>query len=229
MDIEDSRPVAAKNAAKDAAARDVATKDAGWRGSRDLWLTAALSALMEGGVDAVKIQPLASQLNLSRTSFYWFFENRTSLLSALLDHWDGKNTTALVKASEAYAETPAEGMLNVIHCFLEQEAFDPKLEFAVRGWALQSDEVMSRVNSTDELRLAALVRLLQRQGFEEAEADARARTVYLTQIGYISMQVREPMQERIARVPAYVRIFCGEAATGSELARFRSRLGLEAT
>ena len=46
------------------------------RGSRDLWLDAAYQALIEGGVDSVRIQVLSDRLNLSRTSFYWVFESR---------------------------------------------------------------------------------------------------------------------------------------------------------
>ena len=46
-------------------------------------LDAARQALLESGLDAVKIQPLATRLNLSRTSFYWFFKDRTALLDAL--------------------------------------------------------------------------------------------------------------------------------------------------
>ena len=58
------------------------TAGTGWRGSRDGWLEAGYRALIEGGVDAVKIMPLARQLNLSRTSFYWFFHDREALLAA---------------------------------------------------------------------------------------------------------------------------------------------------
>ncbi|MEJ8474019.1 TetR/AcrR family transcriptional regulator [Roseibium algae] len=199
------------------------TKDTGWRGSRELWLSAALSAFLEGGVDAVKIQPLASRLNLSRTSFYWFFENRQDLLKALLDQWDAQNTAVLVEATQAYAETPTEAVLNVTYCFLEQKAFDPKLEFAIRGWALQSDDVMARVIKTDEIRLKALTALLQKFGFDDEDADVRARTIYLVQIGYISMQVREDLDLRLSRVPGYVRTFCGREPSSSEFARFKAR------
>lgn len=199
------------------------TKETGWRGSRELWLEAALAALVEGGVDAVKVQPLANRLNLSRTSFYWFFENRKALLSGVLDVWNEKNTAALIAASEAYAETAAEAMLNVIACFVEETAFDPKLEFAVRGWALQSSEVMAKVKEADNLRLDALTDLFVRFGFEVREADVRARAVYLTQIGYISMQVSESFEDRFSRIPAYVQLFGEQAPTEKELARFRAR------
>lgn len=66
--------------------------ETGWRGSVELWLSAAHDALLEGGVDAVKIMPLAKKLKLSRASFYWFFQDREQLLAALLKHWRDKNT-----------------------------------------------------------------------------------------------------------------------------------------
>ena len=64
-----------------------AVTDTGWRGSPDVWLSAAYEALLETGVDSVKIQLLAKKLKLSRASFYWFFEDREKLLAGLLSRW----------------------------------------------------------------------------------------------------------------------------------------------
>ncbi|MBX8803545.1 TetR/AcrR family transcriptional regulator, partial [Ochrobactrum sp. MR28] len=71
--------------------------DSGWRGSKELWLGAAYQVLLESGVDNVRILPLAKMLKLSRTSFYWFFKDREALLEALLQLWQEKNTTALLR------------------------------------------------------------------------------------------------------------------------------------
>lgn len=206
----------------DAQTDDQAAK--GWRGSREGWLDAAKVAFVESGLDAVKIQPLAARLKLSRTSFYWFFKNREALLDALLLDWEAKNTGAFVDACTAYAETISEAVLNLIVVFHDLALFDPKLDFAVRGWAHKTDSVMQRVNSADERRLDAIRAMFQRFGFPAEEADVRARTVYLTQIGYISMQVRENSGTRMSRVSEYVKTFCGTAPSASELARFHSRL-----
>ena len=138
-------------------------------------MAAAKSALLENGVDAVKIQPLASTLKLSRTSFYWFFKDRAALLDALLDDWDSSNTGALTEACEAYAETIAEAVLNVTAAFIDENAFDPRFDFAIRGWAHRSDRVKERVTTADEVRLAALQAMFLRFGFSEAEADVRER------------------------------------------------------
>lgn len=200
-------------------------KATGWRGSRALWLGAAKDALLEAGVGAVKIQSLSARLNLSRTSFYWFFRDRAAILDALLEEWNATNTGALVAACDAYAETLPEAVLNVIGVFMEGAPFEARFDFAIRGWAHQSDAVMARVAAADERRLAAIRAVFERFGVEGAEADVRARTVYLVQIGYISMQVRESMETRMARVPAYVKTYAGEAPTAGELARFHAAHG----
>lgn len=201
-----------------------AEKASGWRGSRELWLEAAKRALLDTGLDAVKIQPLASRLNISRTSFYWFFKDRNALLDALLEEWEAKNTGAFIEACGAYAETISEAILNLIAMFQDEAVFEPRLDFAVRGWAHQSTAVTKRVNATDLRRLATIREMFERFGFAGDEADVRARTVYLTQIGYISMQVQESAATRMARVPGYVKTFCGRSPTESELARFHARL-----
>ncbi|MBX4909042.1 MULTISPECIES: TetR/AcrR family transcriptional regulator [Rhizobium] len=204
---------------------DQALNDTGWRGSHEGWLEAAYQALLESGVDSVKILPLAKKLNLSRTSFYWFFKDREELLSALVARWREKNTGNIVKQSEAYAESLAEAMLNVFDCWLNTDLFDAKFEFAVRSWALQSDELLAEVHKADQIRLEALKRMFMRFGVPETTSDVRARTTYLVQIGYISMQSKEELAVRMKRIPEYIAIYTGEVPQQRELDRFFARHG----
>jgi AcrR family transcriptional regulator len=202
--------------------------ETGRRGSPDVWLGAAYDELIGGGVDAVRIMPLAKRLNVSRTSFYWFFEDREALLAALLELWREKNTGSILKQADAYAESVTEGLLNIFDCWLNSDLFDSKFEFAVRSWALQSPEVATDVHRADKVRLEALTKLFTRYGHAPAVADVRARTVYLTQIGYISMKTKERLAERMARIPHYVEIFAGAAPAHRELERFYARHGYAA-
>ncbi|WP_142664353.1 TetR/AcrR family transcriptional regulator [Paracoccus laeviglucosivorans] len=201
----------------------VNASETGWRGSREGWLEAGYQALIDSGIDAVKILPLAKRLNLSRTSFYWFFEDREALLAALLEGWEQRTTKPLIESTTAYAESRAEAMLNVLTCFLSSNSFDSRLEFAVRSWALQDDRVAARMKIADEARLTALSRMLVKWGISEQEADIRARTIYLTQIGYISMQVSEDIETRLMRIPLYVKIYVDQEPQPREIARFNAR------
>jgi len=199
--------------------------DSGWRGSPDGWLEAAYECLLESGVDSVKILPLAKSLRLSRTSFYWFFKDREELLDALVEKWRQKNTGGLIKQAEAYAESIAEAMLNVFDCWLDKALFDSQFEFAIRSWALQSPNILEKVQAADQARIDALSRMFTRFDFNEVPADVRARTIYLVQIGYISMQAEEELALRMKRISDYVTIFTGEPPQQRELDRFFARHG----
>nr|WP_163500628.1 TetR/AcrR family transcriptional regulator [Halomonas socia] len=195
------------------------------KGSRDVWLDAAFELLLESGVDSVRILPLAKRLQLSRTSFYWFFKDREALLNALIERWREKNTQGLVRQTEAYAENIVEAMLNVFDCWLNPQLFDAQLEFAMRSWALQSPPVVAEIDAADATRIEALTQMFERYGFEPLAANVRGRTIYLTQIGYISMKTQEPLEVRMQRIPDYVKIFTGQPPGPRDLQRFHARHG----
>ncbi len=203
-------------------------KTTGWRGSEELWLQAAYEALIEQGVEAVKVMELAKRLGLSRTSFYGHFENREALLQALVEWWRQKNTGNLLERTQAYAETIAEALFNLFDCWLRDDLFDARLDFAIRNWALADPELRDVLEASDQERIEAICDMFLRFGFGPDEARVRAYTVYYTQIGYISMMVDEPPELRIRRMPVYVETFTGTHPTESEVARFASRHGMSA-
>jgi AcrR family transcriptional regulator len=195
----------------------------GWRGTPDLWLDAAYALLVEGGVEAVKVMPLADRLGLSRTSFYWHFPDREALLAGLVARWQAKNTGSLVARCEAPAKTIAEALLNLFDCWYDNDLFDSRLEFAMRTWSLTDADVAAAMSEADATRVAAITALFDRFGYGAAEADTRARTLYLTQVGYIALRSEEDLEVRLGRNPAYVLTFCGVAPTAAEDAAFRAR------
>ncbi len=201
-------------------------KTSGWRGSRDLWIKAAYDALLEGGIDAVKVMPLAERLGLSRTSFYGHFTSRKDLLDGLITLWQTKNTGNLVQRSEDYAETITEAVLNIFDLWLLPEQFDSRLEFAVRNWAHTDVQLARLLEDADHVRVDALEAMFCRFGYEPRYANVRANTVYQTQIGYISMKKDgpfEPLEPRLDRMPYYAEIFTGQFVSEAEFARFRAR------
>lgn len=193
------------------------------KGRAEDWLDAAYKQLISSGVESVKILPLAKALNTSRTSFYWFFKDRDALLDGLIERWKAKNTHGLISQTERYADSVIEAMLNVFDCWLDETLFDSEFEFAVRYWAMQSHNVTREVASADRKRIDALTQMMIRFGYEPHPANVRARTAYLTQIGYISMRTRETREERIGRMAEYVQVFTGQPCQRQDLERFASR------
>lgn len=200
-------------------------QERGWRGSAEVWLDAAYDMLVEGGVESVKVMPLAARLGLSRTSFYWHFPDREALLAGLIARWQSRNTANLIARTQAQAATVAEAMLNVTDCWITPALFDSRMEFAIRTWALTDSRLAEVLRAVDETRIQALTALFERFSFPPLEARLRAQTVYLTQVGYIAMRTEESLALRLQRIPDYVLIFTGQAPTAAEVAAFRARHG----
>jgi len=203
-----------------------AAANSGWRGSRDVWLDAAHQALINGGVQNVRILPLAKSLGLSRTSFYWFFKSREALLEALLQKWRDKNMAGLAARTRPNSKTITAAVLGVSHLWLEEENFDCEFEFAVRSWGLAEAQVLQLVRQVDEERLALIRNMFTAYGFEPTQADIRARTLYQTQIGYISMRLhlQESHQERLTRMVDYAAVFSGQKLNDQDWEDFTQAL-----
>lgn len=191
--------------------------------SAEAWLDTAYDVLTDSGVDAVKVMPLAKRLGVARTGFYWHFKDRDELLEAMVRRWEERNTGNLVTRTEAYAEGIAEALFNLFDCWLDPELFDGRLDLAIRNWARTDAGLQNRLDLADERREQAIADMFVRHGFSPDDARIRARTVIYTQIGYLSMQVCEQDDRRIAQMPTYIHIFSGVHPTQRDIDRFMTR------
>jgi len=193
------------------------------RGSKELWLNAAYEMLISDGIDAVKVMPLAKKLNLTRTGFYWFFEDLAELHIAMIDRWESQNTGTLVARCHMPAPNICAALFNLMDCWLDQSLFDARLDLAIRNWARVAPDLQRRLDDADRRRIAAVTHLFAQHGFSTQQAEVRSLTVIYTQIGYISMQVEEANQDRLARVPHYVEMFAGVRPSEQDVAQFLAR------
>jgi len=196
------------------------------RTTRDIWLDAALDVLTSSGVEAVKIMPLAKSLGMTRTGFYGHFQSREEMLDAMIARWEQKNTGNLESRCTAYADTICEAIFNLFDCWIDNTLFDSPLDLAIRNWARNDPALQLRLEKADTRRAHAIESIFRRFGYVPAQASARAMTVVLAQIGYISMRIKEDPLSRIMRMPAYVEVYSGKKPTPTEIARFSARHGI---
>ena len=187
------------------------------RTSREDWIEAALDTLISEGVEQVKVLVIAEKLSCARSSFYWYFKNRAALLDALLDHWQSSNAKSVIAKSRLRAPTINKALINVFECWVDENLFDTRLDFAIRDWARRSGAVRRAVDISDGYILDALAQMFVRYGYAVPEAETRARIVYYTQIGYNTMDPQETMAERMTRGPEYVFCMTGQALTEGEI------------
>jgi AcrR family transcriptional regulator len=197
------------------------------RGSKDIWLDAAYELLILEGIDAVKIMPLAKRLNLTRTGFYWFFKDISELHHAMVQRWERNNTDSLIARCNADASNICQALFNLVDCWHDPLLFDAPLDLAIRNWARVDPDLSARLRAADDIRIKAVVKMFERHGYAREQANVRGMTVIYTQIGYISMQVEESKEERLARVPDYIETFSGVAPSKRDVANFLARHATE--
>lgn len=174
------------------------------------WIAEARSMLIEGGIAAVQINPLANRLGVTRGGFYWRFTNRQDLLDHLLADWESSNARHFLDRL-AEPGTPQQRGERLINLWLEEKHFDPKLEAAIRGWAQVDDAVRERVHDIDVGRIEAIADIFLQDGRDQIEAEVRARIIYFHQIGYYALELGETPEQRKAMVPHYSRVMFGFA------------------
>ncbi len=192
------------------------------KATREDWLNVALDVLVSEGVEQVKVLGLAERLNVSRSSFYWYFKSRQHLLDELLEVWEQTNTGAILRQAEAAAETVTEAVCNLFRCFVDIDLYNHQLDFAVREWARRSGPVRRVIDSSDARRVAAIRSMFERHGYPPQEAEVRARVLYFMQIGYYTLELHEPLEERLSFVPEYLHAFTGRTPQPEEVVAFEA-------
>ena len=190
------------------------------KATRDDWLDQALSVLANEGVESVTILNLSERLDVSRSSFYWYFKDRDALLDALLARWEHFNTRSIVIQAEAPAASINEAVCNVFRCWVNPGIFDPRLDFAIREWARRSRKVRVALDRSDTERTAAIKAMFERFGYAGPDALVRARVLYYMQIGYFALDIREPMEARLNLAPHYLEAITGLPPSEADLASF---------
>src|SRR5215216_75151 len=95
------------------------------------WLNQGLKTLAERGFTALKAEPMAKAMGVSRGSFYWHFADIGAFHAAILDHWREVAAEQIIANLEAASDHD-----NPLPLLLRQ-AFSARLalENAVRTWA----------------------------------------------------------------------------------------------
>lgn len=190
------------------------------KATREDWLKLALETLTSDGVESVRVLSLGQKLEVSRSSFYWYFKSRQDLLNQLLEHWRNTNTKAIVERASRPADNITRAVINIFECWVDEALFDPLLDFAIRAWARKSGPVRRILDQADEERVNAIRDMFQRHGYEAIDAYVRARILYFMQIGYYSLELHEPMKIRLSYVAAYLRSFTGQEPSPDDVAHF---------
>lgn len=143
------------------------------RVSKRDWLQTALRMLQTGGIEAVRVERLAAELEVNKSGFYYHFRDRADLHAALLDYWLELDAAPIAQAYDDPDVGPAE-MLRIIAEVVDHEDLS-RYDSAIRQWARQDPRVR-RVWRTEMNRRLEIVRgLFAALGFTGDDLEMRTR------------------------------------------------------
>lgn len=150
------------------------------RTPRSDWIRQGLRALAEGGPDAVRIDPLAKELGVSRGGFYWHFEDRAALLAAMLDTWEQATTEEVAERLET-GDGDTTAKLSQLFALTSPNVV--RIDLAIRDWARRDRAVAERLRRIDNQRMGHLRALFAGLSADPAEVEARCLLTFSLLIG----------------------------------------------
>jgi AcrR family transcriptional regulator len=144
------------------------------------WLDQGLKTLGRQGFTALKAEPLAKAMGVSRGSFYWHFADIGAFHAAILDYWREVAVEGIIRDAEA-----ASPDRNAMPALLRRVyGTKPVLESAIRTWATVDPAVRIAVRAIDRRRLDYVESLLRAAGLDPGGARARAQILYWAFLGF---------------------------------------------
>ncbi|MGO9356861.1 MAG: TetR/AcrR family transcriptional regulator [Xanthobacteraceae bacterium] len=143
------------------------------------WIRAAMAAIADGGVGAVRVEVIAQHLGVTKGGFYRRFKDRSALIDATLGAWADGRIAAIEEQTRLDGISPAERLRSLIRLYADRvNAEGMAVELSVRQWARTSVEAAAVVARVDAARLRNVEKLYAELGTAPKAAKARAFLFY---------------------------------------------------
>jgi AcrR family transcriptional regulator len=153
---------------------------------KEQWVQAALEALVQGGLSAVAVEPLANVLGVTKGSFYWHFENRAALVAALVTRWEALGTDDVIARLDCIAD-PRARLIALLEVSFDDIA-RLRAEASLSAAAAAGDSVVAPVVArVMQRRLDYTTAVYQSLGIAKGEAARLAVVAYGAYLGSVQL------------------------------------------
>ena len=185
---------------------------------RDAWALAATDVLADEGIAGLRVEVLAKRLKVTKGSFYWHFQDRRDLLTAVLEVWKDGRIRDIVKQTRAQPGRELEQIYHVIDVYsASRSRRGAMIELAVRDWARRDAEAAAIVAEVDDIRLRCARDLYLACGVPMEEASSRCMLLYAYVFG-ISLMIYDKFDSDPARLKRDIADLIARSAASTQLA-----------
>ncbi|MGO4541049.1 TetR/AcrR family transcriptional regulator [Paenibacillus sp. 2TAB19] len=148
------------------------------------WIVLGIDKFAEGGESALVVEKLARQLGSSKTSFYWYFKDRSQYVSRIIAEWHERATTSVITRNTALASLPPQRQARELMITMFSFNGGGDFQFYLRKLGETEDSYRTMLHHLEQQRLRYMSELLIRCGLTQEAAVRSSELVYSYYLGW---------------------------------------------
>ncbi|MBT3315032.1 MAG: TetR/AcrR family transcriptional regulator [Anaerolineae bacterium] len=162
------------------------------------WFIASTHILDKTGHNGLTIDALTTELSVTKGSFYHHFKNYQEFKVALLYFFEEEGTLDIIIQTEE-EENPRKKLRRLMNIVVKEvERYPPKVEVAMRIWALEDKDAHNLMARVDKRRIDYVESLCQEIVTDQTQAHLMAEMMYTILVG--SEHTTPPLSQTRLRV-----------------------------
>ena len=149
------------------------------------WLDEGIKRIAYKGLLFLNISDIADEIEISKSSFYHYFNTKEEYLEQLIEYWEEVGTISIIK------HVLLQDNLTDPILFLLKDIFDNNFENECvlqqfRASIGTNENIKEKVEQIDQIRISFLIAMLSKSGYTGEELEIRARQIYRFFLGTIA-------------------------------------------
>ncbi|WP_431090689.1 TetR/AcrR family transcriptional regulator [Paenibacillus sp. 8b26] len=161
--------------------------------TEEQWIQEGIKRFEQGGIEQLVIEKMAISLGCSKSSFYWYFSNRSSYIRQIVETWKEQTTQEVIAASiiHATADERIRDLLTQMFGTTKRGDF----LFYLRKLSLRDDMYRSILDEVEQVRMEFMKQLLIQKGMQPEKASQRSGMLYHYYLGWYERHKQETFND----------------------------------
>jgi len=163
------------------------------RNDAGVWIREGYKLFAEKGIEGVKVVALSKRVGISKSSFYYFYENSETFFEELIEHWVKEYTARAFEVSEL-EKNPRNKYCSWAYLSLKDSTAD---SFYAQLLLLpdKGDYLLRRMDYTRKLREEYFTSLLLEAGFDTNLIKEKFEILFSLNYGWTHRSMHRPMSD----------------------------------
>jgi AcrR family transcriptional regulator len=157
------------------------------------WIEKGMEYFAAGGSEALVIEKMAAAFGCSKSSFYWYFNNRNTYLNRIVEQWRMTTTEQVIASTSENTSIDKQLLALLSEMFSVTKKGD--FLFYLRRLSMQEVVYRSILEEIEQLRMTHVQRLLIDAGLPDQRAYQKAWLLYHYYLGWYERHKHATLSE----------------------------------